>query len=143
MYEWRSTDPRIDIYKRADIVIIRPDGSISKAHVDTKEVYCIFTDFSDYRSICENKNWDSSWKWIYGPHFGKYDWDPWKNSDPRFDVKDNKNIVIVAPWFGASIAVVDNENDWHVTTSFEGHKIVTVDDNWNQDWWWILGPGQI
>jgi hypothetical protein len=140
MYEWRNTDPRIDIYKRADIIIIRPDGTLCKAQVATKHVYCVFTNFSDNRCIGEGKDWDPDWKWIYGPHFGKYDWDPWKNSDPRFDVKDNKNIVIVAPWFGAGSGIVNNENGWSITSPFEGHETLTVDDEWSQDWWWIYGP---
>lgn len=139
-YEWRTNDPRIDINKRANIIIIKPDGEVSKAHVDTKEVYCIFTDFSDCRCIGEGKVWNTEWKWTWGPHFGKYDWDDWKNSDPRYDVKNNKKIVVVAPWFGAGSGIVDNENSWSIITPFEGHEIVTADDEWDKDWWWIYGP---
>lgn len=68
MYEWKKTDPRLDINKRSRIVILRPDGEIGAAYVDTKEVCCILTSFKDYKHIGIDDKWDPSWYWIFTPN---------------------------------------------------------------------------
>lgn len=71
--EWKNTDPRLDINKRAQIVILRPSEkghffyAAGVGYVETKDVYCIFTDFGDHRLIHADQEWDSSWKWIFAP----------------------------------------------------------------------------
>jgi len=77
--EWKSTDPRIDINKRGDIVILRPSarGFIYDAgmgQVDSKETYCIFTTFEDHRHISADDEWDSSWLWHRSPKPGGASW---------------------------------------------------------------------
>lgn len=61
-------DPRYDINKRANIIILRPtvggNWSTGTAHVDTKEGWSIVTSFSDYYSIDE---WDPDWVWCFVP----------------------------------------------------------------------------
>ena len=68
---WKATDPRIDINKRAFIVILRPSllggWTAGTAYVDTKEVYTICTSFKDYQVIGADENWDPDWKWAFGP----------------------------------------------------------------------------
>lgn len=67
---WKYTDPRFDINKRADIVILRPSlvghghMNAGTAHVDTKEGWWIITDFPDHPSIEE---WDPDWCWTFAP----------------------------------------------------------------------------
>lgn len=71
--EWKNTDPRHDVGKRANIVIIRPhiygNGVMEAAcaSVDTKNVYCIFTDFDNHKLIDENEDWDQDWMWTWAP----------------------------------------------------------------------------
>lgn len=69
---WKNTDPRDDINKRDDIVILRPDerGAMSRAgtaHVDSKETYNIFTSFDDYKCIAADGKWDELWWWTRAP----------------------------------------------------------------------------
>lgn len=72
---WRNTDPRELINKRARILILRPSEfggkryRVGLADVDTKEVYNIFTDFDDYRSINADMKWDPLWWWAWAPDF--------------------------------------------------------------------------
>lgn len=141
MYSWKNTDPRLDINKRAYIVIIRPVMDICTAHVDTKEVYCIFTDFDDCKVIGEKSKWNQDWQWIWGPHKGVYDWCPWKNTDPRLSLNNDASIVIVRPAkFGAGLGQIKIEHDWSIILNYEDHKLIDADEEWNQDWWWIFGP---
>lgn len=66
--EWKNTDPRFDINKRASIIIIKPGingREIGFAHVDTKEMWCIFTSFINYKLIDVDNNWDNSWVWTW------------------------------------------------------------------------------
>lgn len=63
-----NTDPRYDINKHAEIVIVKPGlngREISIAFVDTKEDWNIFTNFENYTCIDVNQHWDPAWKWIY------------------------------------------------------------------------------
>lgn len=68
---WKATDPRIDINKRASIVILRPTligGWVAgTAFVDTKEGYSIRTSFEDHRVIGADENWDLDWRWAFQP----------------------------------------------------------------------------
>lgn len=67
---WKKTDPRLDINKRADIVILRPgcNGMMAgTAHVDTKSGWNIFTSFDDYRLIAADAEWDQDWQWTFAP----------------------------------------------------------------------------
>jgi hypothetical protein len=70
---WSNTDPRESIDKRANIIILRPSligvshPEVAYAQVDTKEVYCIFTDFENYRCINADMKWDPSWQWEFAP----------------------------------------------------------------------------
>ena len=61
---WRNTDPRIHIYKRADIIILRPVRDLGYGQVETKNGWSISTDFEDHRSIDE---WDPDWFWSRAP----------------------------------------------------------------------------
>jgi hypothetical protein len=72
--EWKNTDPRHDIYKRANIIIIRPSSlggghkEAALGHVETKNVYCVFTDFKDGTThIGEESDWDEAWLWTRTP----------------------------------------------------------------------------
>lgn len=61
-YSWKKTDPRHSINKRDDIVILRPAIGhglfyAGTAHVDTKETWCIFTDFEDHSLINADDEW--------------------------------------------------------------------------------------
>ncbi len=141
--EWRYTDPRLDINKRANIIICRPSINgqleIGTAHVDTKEGWWIFTNFKKNKNDSNNIEWNQDWCWDFAPHKGLYDWCHWKNSDPRLN--DNSNdIIIVNGCNHTSFGIINNKNLWSVKTSFEGHEIVEVDDQWDQDWWWIYAP---
>jgi hypothetical protein len=68
--DWKNTDPRKDINKRADIVILRPglSGFRSRTagigNVDTKTDWSIVTSFEDHRLINADDKWDSSWMWV-------------------------------------------------------------------------------
>lgn len=67
---WFEADPRYSINKRSNIVIIRPtvNGKRSGlAHVDTKETWCIFTDFEDHKVISADDKWDIDWIWTWAP----------------------------------------------------------------------------
>jgi hypothetical protein len=72
-YSWKNTDPRIDIYKRARIVILRPSllgGGILEAgvgQVETKNGYSILTDFENHSWVSEDEKWDEAWYWIRTP----------------------------------------------------------------------------
>ena len=61
---WSNEDPRLTIYKRADIIIVRPDGKTGKARVETHHGYSIITSFDDHGSI---DDWDQDWFWIHAP----------------------------------------------------------------------------
>jgi hypothetical protein len=71
-HQWRSTDPRKDINKRADIVILRPHPGGKErwqsgtAHVDTKEVWSIFVSgFEGHTFIGESDAWPTDWVWTW------------------------------------------------------------------------------
>lgn len=67
--EWKNTDPRFDINKRANIIILRPGSfpNVSKAGVDTKEGWWIFTDFPEYKLLNVDDEWNQDWCWIFAP----------------------------------------------------------------------------
>ncbi len=64
----------------------------------------------------------------------------WKSSDPRLDVSKQADIVILRPLFGAGCAQVQTKHGWYIHTDFEDHKTIGADDEWDQDWRWILAP---
>jgi hypothetical protein len=65
---WKNTDPRFDIYKRANIIIARPGLNsllrVGSGFVDTKDGWYIHTSFEDYKSIDE---WNEDWYWTIAP----------------------------------------------------------------------------
>lgn len=65
---WQNYDPRSIIYKRANIIILRPTHILGTGFVDTKDGWDIRTSFEDHRSI---DKWDPDWKWCRSPN------DPW------------------------------------------------------------------
>jgi hypothetical protein len=69
--EWKNSDPRIDINKRAEIVILRPSltGKLEAGtgSVETKHVYCVFTSFENHSLVSEDEEWDEAWLWIRMP----------------------------------------------------------------------------
>jgi hypothetical protein len=71
---WKNTDPRLDINKRANIVILRPalEGKnkyiAGTGQVDTKTGWNIFTSFDDYKLIDVDSEWCSLWHWSFTPH---------------------------------------------------------------------------
>lgn len=74
MFIWSNEDPRKTIYKRANIVIIRPspDGGNWEAghgYVETKNEYYIHTSFANRPSISEGDDWDEIWQWIRMPDY--------------------------------------------------------------------------
>jgi hypothetical protein len=64
---WKNTDPREDINKCDNIVILRPNYHVGRAHVDSKHTYCIFTSFDDYKHIDADGKWDELWWWTRAP----------------------------------------------------------------------------
>ncbi len=71
-YSWKKTDPRHSINKRDDIVILRPAIGhglfyAGTAHIDTKETWCIFTDFEDHSLINADDEWNPDWQWTWAP----------------------------------------------------------------------------
>ena len=69
---WKNTDPRKDINKRANIVILRPDlngrlEDASAAQVETKNAYCIFTNYEGHSLVNEDEKWDPIWWWTFAP----------------------------------------------------------------------------
>ncbi len=64
---WRKGDPRIEINKRADIVIVRPGingREAGMAQVETHQGWYIFTDFEGYKGI---DDWPEDWWWTFAP----------------------------------------------------------------------------
>lgn len=66
---WIFEDPRHTIYKRCNIIILRPAGPAGiwhagTGHVETKNGWSITTSFEDHRTIPE---WDPSWCWARAP----------------------------------------------------------------------------
>lgn len=68
---WKNTDPRYDINKRDDIVILRPSLSghweAGIGHVDTKNGWDIFTNFENRSFISADDEWDEMWQWTFAP----------------------------------------------------------------------------
>ncbi|MCZ2224546.1 MAG: hypothetical protein LC122_13055 [Chitinophagales bacterium] len=71
MCEWKNTDPRHDIWKRAYIIILMPslNGHYEAvmAYVDSKETYTIFLR-SNSRDLETIDEWENDWKWIMSPN---------------------------------------------------------------------------
>jgi hypothetical protein len=67
---WIKTDPRHLIYKRANIIILRPSilgrfqYEAGTGHVETKNDWSIDTSFTDHSSI---ETWDKDWLWTRFP----------------------------------------------------------------------------
>ncbi len=71
---WKNDDPRITIYKRANIVILRPSaqghGLIESAcaSVEIHHGYNIMTDFKDGKTwFDEGSDWEPDWVWTFAP----------------------------------------------------------------------------
>jgi hypothetical protein len=67
--EWKNTDPRYDINKRATIVILRKtiDGNTASiAFVETKEEWSIYS-HRDNIDLDVDDNWDPNWYWSFFP----------------------------------------------------------------------------
>lgn len=67
---WSNEDPRWTIYKRADIVVIRPSSlghnhrEACLAQVETHHAYSVVTDFKEGRhAFYEGDTWDDTWWW--------------------------------------------------------------------------------
>jgi len=74
MSDWKNTDPRIAIYKRADIIIVRPKTpgfdrpQATMATVETGHGYYIHTDFEEpYDRVGEGDDWATDWLWTFAP----------------------------------------------------------------------------
>ena len=66
---WIFEDPRYTIYKRCNIIILRPSGpagiwTAGTGFVETKNGWSITTSFTDHRLI---DDWDKSWCWTRAP----------------------------------------------------------------------------
>jgi len=68
MIEWHSGDPRESINKRAKIIIHAGDRALL-GQVETKNVYCIWTDheFDHYKFIDADAQWPEHWRWTWEP----------------------------------------------------------------------------
>ena len=73
LVQWRNDDPRDTLYKRAHIVILRPNtqgqhgSEVGEGWVETKEGYHVQTTFKDHPSISADDKWDPIWWWVRGP----------------------------------------------------------------------------
>jgi hypothetical protein len=73
LVQWSNADPRDTIYKRANIIILRPNtqgqfgNEVGEGWVETKEGYHIHTTFEDHRNISADDKWDPIWWWVMGP----------------------------------------------------------------------------
>lgn len=71
---WHNTDPRHEIYKRATIVILIPITDKKKSafmgEVETKNEWCVFTDYPERQLISADDQWPEHWLWIYSPDNG-------------------------------------------------------------------------
>lgn len=65
--EWKNSDPRFDIYKRAKIVIVRPLFGAGTGEVETKHAWAIWTSYEDHKFLNADDTWDQDWWWIYAP----------------------------------------------------------------------------
>ena len=70
---WKNTDPRLDIDKRADIVILRPSltgfghRTAGVGQVETKNGWSVHTSFEDYKCLHASEEWNPDWQWAFGP----------------------------------------------------------------------------
>lgn len=67
---WSNEDPRESIDKRAEIVVVAPEGEAFCASVETKHAYCVFLKRrgNDVKShISEGDEWPTEWKWARAP----------------------------------------------------------------------------
>lgn len=72
---WKNTDPRLDINKRATIVVVHPtaEGRVATlARVETKHSWSIFmsnpvTSRDNIEFVGPNDEWDDSWRWAFAP----------------------------------------------------------------------------
>jgi len=61
---WNNNDPRENIYKRGDILVLHPDGRIGKGQVDTKEGWYLHIVLDNGQMIYD---WDTTWLWCHDP----------------------------------------------------------------------------
>jgi hypothetical protein len=72
----------------------------------------------------------------------------WRNSDPRIDFVDLKrvDIVILRPslkgkgLWDAGMGYCEMKHGWSITTTFDEHKYVSEDEDWDKAWLWIPAP---
>lgn len=71
--EWKKTDPRTDISKFANIVILRPNLAgcgileAGTGFADADENYYIFTSFDNHKLVSADDEWPEAWQWIFAP----------------------------------------------------------------------------
>jgi len=72
----------------------------------------------------------------------------WRNTDPRYDFIDMKrvDIVILRPnikgngTWEAGIGYAEMKHGYCVITSFDNHKVVSEEGDWDPAWLWIETP---
>lgn len=70
---WSNNDPRIEISKTGNIVILRKDEltgrlkNVGHAVVDTKESWSIITSYEDIPVIGSHDKWNNTWLWCLAP----------------------------------------------------------------------------
>jgi hypothetical protein len=74
MPEWKNTDPRHEIYKRATIIVVYPSPAghgrrlAAVARVETHHGYSVFAeDWENHSHIDVDAEWDPAWWWTRAP----------------------------------------------------------------------------
>lgn len=68
--DWITEDPRIRINKRANIIIVDLRSPVpfgGSGEVETKNAYCIWTTFENYKFISANDEWPEDFVWALAP----------------------------------------------------------------------------
>ena len=70
----------------------------------------------------------------------------WKNTDPRFSIDGNDDIIILRPslskigWEVCAGNVYSSEESFIIFTEFADHKTIKADEEWDFSWKWIYQP---
>jgi hypothetical protein len=69
----------------------------------------------------------------------------WKNTDPRFDIGKRARVVVIRPdcdGLTAFVAQVETKHSWAIFPICTSMKdfYIDVDDDWDESWWWAMGP---
>jgi len=68
---WKNTDPRHEVYKYKQLVILRPNlkgrWESGMGSAETKHTYSLLTSFEDYRSFSVDDKWNPDWLWTFAP----------------------------------------------------------------------------